>query len=91
MALAARELVLMHPEVEEVTLFVGRAAPKMHYSMVALEDNRPNYAQGLVQLNTPIASVELVQEVQDELGPTDSGSTVCGHADRTGPTIACAD
>ena len=66
-ALAARDLVLKHPEVDEITLFVGRAAPKMHYSMVALEDNRPNYAQGLVQLNTPNASVELVQEIQDEL------------------------
>ena len=66
-SLAARDVVMKHPEVEEITLFVGRAAPKMHYSMVALEDNRPNYAQGLVQLNSPNASAELVQEIQDEL------------------------
>jgi multidrug efflux pump subunit AcrB len=66
-ALAAREVVMKHPEVAEVTLFVGRSAPKLHYSMVALEDNRANYAQGLIQLNTPRVSLELVQKLQDEL------------------------
>jgi multidrug efflux pump subunit AcrB len=58
---------MKHPEVQDVTLFVGKASPKLHYSMVALEDDRPNYAQGLVQLNVPMVSNELVRRIQDEL------------------------
>lgn len=63
----AREILLEHAEVESVSLFVGKSAPKVHYSMVALEDNRPNYAQGLVQLNTPGVTIDLVHQVQAEL------------------------
>ena len=63
----ARDILLEHPEVESVALFIGKSAPKLHYSMVALEDNRPNYAQGLVQLTTSQVTNELVRQVQLEL------------------------
>ncbi len=66
-ALRAREIAIAHPEVQEVALFVGRSAPKLHYSMVALEDNRPNVAQALVQLNTPTVSLDLIHQIQREL------------------------
>tara|TARA_R110002049_G_scaffold2750_8_gene22127 strand:- start:31960 stop:35100 length:3141 start_codon:yes stop_codon:yes gene_type:complete len=66
-AARAREIVLAHPEVESVAMFVGKSAPKVHYSMVALEDNRPNYAQGLVQLKTPAVTIDLIQRVQAAL------------------------
>ncbi|QEG42528.1 efflux RND transporter permease subunit [Roseimaritima ulvae] len=66
-AMQAREIVLQHPEVEAVALFVGNSAPKLHYSMVAMEDKRPNYAQGLVQLNTSGVSVKLIRQIQQEL------------------------
>lgn len=63
----ARRIALGHPEVEAVSLFIGRSAPKLHYSMVALEDNRPNYAQALVQLRTARVAPGLVHELQAEL------------------------
>ena len=66
-AARARDVVMEHPEVESVTLFVGKSAPKVHYSMVALEDNRPNYAQGLVQLSVNEVTVDLIRQVQAEL------------------------
>ncbi|TWU39730.1 Cobalt-zinc-cadmium resistance protein CzcA [Novipirellula artificiosorum] len=66
-AMLARRVVIRHPEVEDVAMFVGKSAPKLHYSMVALEDNRPNFAQGLVQLSTPTAAVDLIRQIQTEL------------------------
>ncbi len=66
-AMRARQIVMQHSEVEDVEVFVGRSAPKLHYSMVALEDNRPNFAQGLVQLNTSPVPVRLIRQIQKEL------------------------
>ncbi len=66
-ALAARDLLINRDDVAEVTLFVGTAAPKVHYSMVALENNRPNVAQGLVQLKSAEVSVAVIREIQDAL------------------------
>jgi len=63
----AREILMRFPEVQHVSLFIGKSAPKLHYSMVALEDNRPNFAQGLVQLNTAEVTVDLVHRVQAAL------------------------
>ncbi|QEF99674.1 Cobalt-zinc-cadmium resistance protein CzcA [Stieleria maiorica] len=65
-AMRAREITLRHIEVEEVAIFVGRSAPKLHYSMVGLEDNRPNFAQGLVQLKTDRVPVDLIHKLQAE-------------------------
>lgn len=63
----ARDIVMQHGEVEEVALFVGESGPKLHYSMVGMEDNRPNFAQGLVQLKTPTVPVDLIHQIQHEL------------------------
>ncbi|QEF99676.1 Cobalt-zinc-cadmium resistance protein CzcA [Stieleria maiorica] len=63
----ARDIVMRHSTVEEVALFVGRSAPKLHYSMVGLEDNRSNFAQGLVQLTSESVPLDLVHDIQRDL------------------------
>lgn len=69
-ALRAREVVMQHPEVEDVAVFVGRSSPKLHYSMVSLEDNRPNFAHCLVQLNTAEFPLAWIHQIQAELDET---------------------
>lgn len=49
--LSARELVLQHPAVAEVSWFLGKSAPSFFYNVVSGKENAADYAQGLVQLN----------------------------------------
>ncbi len=63
----AREIVLNHEQVDEVTLFVGTNSPMMHYSMLMTDENRPEFAHGIVHLKGEQADAKLVRELQDEL------------------------
>lgn len=65
-AVRASEIIRQHKTVEDVSLFVGTNAPMVHYSMVASDENRPEFAQGLV---TTTGEVEprLIHEVQRAL------------------------
>ncbi len=63
----AREVILKHGEVEAVSLFIGTNAPAIHYSMLATDENRPEFAQGIVQLKSGKAEPEFVQQIQHEL------------------------
>jgi multidrug efflux pump subunit AcrB len=50
--MAARDLALKHPEVEDIHWFLGRSAPSFFYNVPDNRRNAQNYAQGIVQLNT---------------------------------------
>lgn len=66
-AMQARDILLRHEEVEDVSLFVGSNAPKVHYSLITSDENRPNFAQGFVQLKSNRVDPLLVQRIQAEL------------------------
>ncbi len=66
-ALKARDLILEHSEVEDVSLFIGTNAPAVHYSMFASDENRPEFAQGIVGIRSGKVEPDFVRQIQHEL------------------------
>ena len=72
LVLQARELILRHPEIDNVHWFVGREAPAFYYSLPRGSVNRANYAHGFVQLkaeNSPMP-IETLQNELDRAFPS---------------------
>ncbi|MEZ6093369.1 MAG: efflux RND transporter permease subunit [Pirellulaceae bacterium] len=67
MALLIREEALQHPEIEEVTWFIGESAPAFYYNIVPEKQNVPNYAQALVKCTDQRVARRIMLELQDEL------------------------
>lgn len=63
----ARRIIQQHDEVSDVSVFVGTNAPMVHYSMLTGDENRPNFAQGIVQLRQRRVGPGLIRELQQEL------------------------
>ncbi|MDJ0845162.1 efflux RND transporter permease subunit [Crocosphaera sp.] len=66
-AMAARELILRHPEVTDVQWFLGKSAPPFYYNVIQNRENSPNYGQAIVQLKPKVQSRPLIQALQSEL------------------------
>ncbi|MDY7006654.1 MAG: efflux RND transporter permease subunit [Cyanobacteriota bacterium] len=65
-ALQVRQLILQHPEIDELQWFLARSSPRFYYNLKAGKERYLNYAQGFLQLNT-IAKPELVNRIQAEV------------------------
>ncbi|MEL6442454.1 MAG: efflux RND transporter permease subunit [Cyanobacteria bacterium J06621_8] len=65
--LQARETILAHPNIEDVHWFIGESAPAFYYNIPSGKENQPNYAQGMVQLNTGEEIETIVRDIQNEL------------------------
>ena len=66
-AMAAREIIRDHDDVAEVHWFFGKSAPAFFYNVLEDRDNAPNYAQGVVQMNSTETLRQTIQELQVEL------------------------
>ena len=66
LVLQTRELILRHPEIDNVHWFVGREAPAFYYSLPRGSVNRANYAHGFVQLKTQNSPMP-IETLQNEL------------------------
>ncbi|MGD1712808.1 efflux RND transporter permease subunit [Dapis sp. BLCC M172] len=64
-AIKVRNLMLKHPEIEEIQWFLGRSSPRYFYNLASGRQD-PNYAQGILQLNL-IAKPEFVNLLQAEV------------------------
>ncbi|MDJ0676259.1 MAG: efflux RND transporter permease subunit [Calothrix sp. MO_167.B42] len=65
--LRARQLILQHPQVEEVHWFVGENAPKFYYNLTGGMENAAYYAQAMVQLTSDQGVTKLIRTLQQEL------------------------
>ncbi|MEL6555383.1 MAG: efflux RND transporter permease subunit [Cyanobacteria bacterium J06621_11] len=65
--LQARDLIRKHPAIDDVHWFIGESAPAFFYNVVAAKENAPDYAQGIVQLNTANNLRETVTTLQQQL------------------------
>lgn len=65
--IAARDRIRNHPAVDEVQWFLGKSAPSFFYNVVASRENAPNYAQGIVQLNSTEDLRGTIQTLQTEM------------------------
>jgi len=63
----ARDLILSHPNVEEVHWFIGESAPKFYYNFTGNRRNQAQYAQAMVQLNTEEDVEPIVRSLQTDL------------------------
>ena len=64
---SARKVLLAHPEISEVSWFLGESAPPFYYNMLANRAGTPQYAQALVQSASAEGISELIQDLQEEL------------------------
>ncbi|NEN93340.1 MAG: efflux RND transporter permease subunit, partial [Okeania sp. SIO3H1] len=64
-AIKVRNLILKHPEIEEIQWFLGRSSPRYFYNLASGRQD-PNYSQGILQLNL-IAKPEFVNALQAEV------------------------
>ncbi|RQH20259.1 efflux RND transporter permease subunit [Okeania hirsuta] len=64
-AIEVRNIMLKHPEIEEIQWFLGRSSPRYYYNLASGRQD-PNYAQGILQLNL-IAKPEFVNALQAEV------------------------
>jgi len=63
----ARELILEHPEIQEVDWFIGRNAPAFYYNVTRNRKNEANYAQGIVRFKSLVKNNETIRTIQKEL------------------------
>lgn len=66
----ARQIIEQFDEVTSVALFVGSNAPMLHYSMLAMDEGRSNFAQGIVQTKLRRVGPEFIRAVQTRLEQT---------------------
>ena len=65
--LAARKIILAHPQVKDIHWFIGESAPKFYYNFTGNRENQSNYAQAMVQLSTDRGAAAIVRDLQNEL------------------------
>lgn len=60
-------LLQSHPEIVNFHWLLGRSAPKFYYNLNEAIENLSNYAQALVQVNSPKETTQLIKILQQEL------------------------
>jgi multidrug efflux pump subunit AcrB len=83
--LAARDLLLDHPEVRDVHWFVGTSAPRFYYNMFGFEDDAAYYAQALVEIERAANCVAVIRDLQRELDRAFPQAMAIGRQFEQGP------
>ncbi len=84
-ALEVRDIVMAHEHVRNVQWFIGESAPSFYYNLVERNKFTPQYAQGIVQLDSAEGVDPLIRRVQAELDEKYSGMTVLVRKLEQGP------
>ncbi|MGK7939721.1 MAG: efflux RND transporter permease subunit [Crocosphaera sp.] len=85
--LEARQLILQHEGVKNVHWFIGRSAPKFYYNLVEGRKNESNYAQALVETESPDFSRTLIPILQTELDRVYPNARVLVRSLEQGPPV----
>jgi multidrug efflux pump subunit AcrB len=81
----ARKVIQQYPEIREVSWFVGKSAPKFFYNVIDSRENSPNFAQGLVQLQSNQGMRQTIRRLQTELDQTFPSAQVLVRQLEQGP------
>ncbi|MEM9511982.1 MAG: efflux RND transporter permease subunit, partial [Cyanobacteria bacterium P01_E01_bin.48] len=84
----ASELLLQHPEIENVDWFAGETAPTVYYNVLGYRENASNFAQALVQLQPGILPQSTIRIVQTELDAAFPQAQVLVRQLEQGPPFA---
>ncbi len=82
---SARELLLAHPDVQDVHWFIGTSAPKFYYNMLGFEDDAAYYAQALIELRSAKDYARVIQELQREIDRVFPQAMAIGRQLEQGP------
>ncbi|WP_326997409.1 efflux RND transporter permease subunit [Crocosphaera watsonii WH 8501] len=85
--LEARQLILEHEGVKNVQWFIGESAPRFYYNLVEGRKNEPNYAQALVETESPEISRALIPVIQKELDKVYPNARVLVRPLEQGPPV----
>ena len=66
----AQKILLNYPEIKAVHWFLGRNAPPFYYNLSDGISDAANFAQGLIQLNSPTDDPQFIQSLQEQLSQT---------------------
>lgn len=66
-AMAVRQQMMAHPQVENVHWFIGESAPSFYYNLVKQREHASQYAQAIVQLNSADGWQQNIRALQIEL------------------------
>lgn len=58
---------LKHPRVQELHWFIGRSSPKFYYNLLGNQENQPNFAEALVEIDSPYDSLSVIRQLQTML------------------------
>ncbi|NEO25715.1 MAG: efflux RND transporter permease subunit, partial [Kamptonema sp. SIO4C4] len=86
--LKARQIILNHPNVEDVHWFIGESAPKFYYNFIGSRQNQSYYAQAMVQLKTAKGAQALIHDLQTELDQAFPEGRMLVHQLQQGPPYA---
>ncbi|MDY6783991.1 MAG: efflux RND transporter permease subunit [Cyanobacteriota bacterium] len=86
--LKAREIILTHPNIEDVRWFVGESAPKFYYNFIGARQNQSHYAQAMVQLHSAQGAQLLIRQLQQELDREFPAARVLVQQLQQGPPYA---
>lgn len=84
-AMQVRDVVMAHDRVQNVQWFIGESAPSFYYNLVERNKFTPQYAQGIVQLDSPEGVEPLIRKLQKELDEKYAGMTVLVRKLEQGP------
>ncbi len=82
---AIRQEVLLEPEVQKVSWFIGESAPVFYYNVVPSRQNAPQYGQAIVDCNGARDTRSLIRRLQTKLNSKFPRATILVRQLEQGP------
>jgi len=82
-----RDKILARPEVVNTQWFLGANAPAFYYNLPRSRKSSPNYAQGIVKVNSAAESSEMIPSLQKELNQEFPAARILVRQLEQGPVI----
>ncbi len=76
-----------HPQIEQVSWFLGKSAPRVYYNQQTDRENESRFAGAIVQMNG-IADNALLQRLQSELTESEPSTRILVRPFEQGPPFA---
>jgi len=86
--MAVREKLLSRPEVVNTQWFLGKNAPAFYYNLPRGRESSPNYAQGIIKVNSGEHSRKIIQSLQKELNQEFPTARILVRQLEQGPVIS---
>ncbi len=86
--MAVRDKLLSRPEIINTQWFLGKNAPAFYYNLPRGRESSPNYAQGIIKVNSGEHSRQIIQSLQKELNQEFPSARILVRQLEQGPVIS---